>query len=133
MNRQNTHRRGDRRWGLGTRVNGWSPYLPVELRPVQGRPGLAHVLDEATATGAARAVVVHHPYYTSLIECTRQVLTPGAVARYQLLTHQPVGRHPSADRMQVDFVAQHGRYADVTSIFNGAEHLRTGDLCAGVR
>jgi hypothetical protein len=29
----------------------------------------------------------------------------------------------------VDFIAQHGRYADVTSALNGTEHLHTGDIC----
>ncbi|MFA7764751.1 hypothetical protein [Streptomyces sp. NRRL S-448] len=48
--------------GLGTRVTGWSLFLPKEFRPVEGRPGLLYVLEESAATGAARAVVVHHPY-----------------------------------------------------------------------
>ncbi|MFF3630126.1 sugar phosphate nucleotidyltransferase [Streptomyces sp. NPDC002164] len=114
--------------GLGTRVGSWSPYLPKELRPVHGRPGLAHILDEAAATGSRHAVVVHHPYYTPLIDWTRQVLAPGALARYQALTNQPLGQPPSAEVLQLDFIAQHGRYADVTSVLNGAEHLRTGEF-----
>ncbi|MEU5148656.1 hypothetical protein AB0G42_15885 [Streptomyces yangpuensis] len=48
--------------GLGTRVTGWLLFLPKEFRPVEGRPGLLYVLEESAATGAARAVVVHHPY-----------------------------------------------------------------------
>ncbi|MEV5129101.1 hypothetical protein ACN6K8_000265 [[Kitasatospora] papulosa] len=115
--------------GLGTRVAGWSPFLPKELRPVQGRPGLLHVLEEAARIGADRAVVVHHPYYAPLIDWTRQVLAPGAQARYRQLAHQPVGHHPLTERMQVDFIAQCGRYADITSALNGAEHLNTGDIC----
>ncbi|MEV8230608.1 sugar phosphate nucleotidyltransferase [Streptomyces sp. NPDC079167] len=115
--------------GLGTRVSGWSPFLPKELRPVQGRPGLLHVLEEAARLGADRAVVVHHPYYAPLIDWTRQVLAPGAQARYRQLAHQPAGHHPLTERMQVDFIAQHGRYADITSALNGAEHLHAGDIC----
>lgn len=115
--------------GLGTRVADWSPFLPKELRPVQGRPGLLHVLEEAATMGADRAVVVHHPYYAPLIEWTRQVLAPGAQARYRQLAHQPGGHRPLTDLMQVDFIAQHGRYADITSALNGAEHLNTGDIC----
>ncbi|MEL5954100.1 NTP transferase domain-containing protein [Streptomyces sp. CLV115] len=115
--------------GLGTRVGGWSPFLPKELRPVQGRPGLVHVLEEAAVLGADRAVVVHHPYYAPLIDWARQVLTPGALSRYQRLAHQPVGHVPPAERLRVDFIPQHGRYADVTSALNGAEHLHTGDIC----
>ncbi|WP_159046541.1 sugar phosphate nucleotidyltransferase [Streptomyces sp. XY413] len=114
--------------GLGTRVAGWSPFLPKEFRPVGGRPGLLHVLESA-ASGAPRAVVVHHPYYAPLIDWTSQVVAPGALARYQELAQQPVGRRPSTEALRVDFIAQHGPYADVTSAFNGAEHLRTGDIC----
>ncbi|MBT2405546.1 MULTISPECIES: NTP transferase domain-containing protein [unclassified Streptomyces] len=114
--------------GLGTRVGSWSPYLPKELRPVSGRPGLAHIVDEAAALGSGHAVVVHHPYYTPLIDWTRQVLAPGALARYQTLTNQPPAQPSAADCLQVDFIAQHGRYADITSVLNGAEHLRTGDF-----
>ncbi|WRZ82656.1 NTP transferase domain-containing protein [Streptomyces sp. NBC_01022] len=115
--------------GLGTRVAGWSPFLPKELRPVQGRPGLVHVLEEAANLGVDRAVVVHHPYYAPIIDWTRQVLAPGALARYRQLAHQPAEQPPLIERMQVDFIAQHGRYADITSALNGAEHLHTGDVC----
>ncbi|MBT2394714.1 NTP transferase domain-containing protein [Streptomyces sp. ISL-100] len=114
--------------GLGTRVGSWSPYLPKELRPVCGRPGLAHIVDEAAAIGSDRAVVVHHPYYTPLIDWTRQVLAPGALARYQSLTNQLPVQPRAADHLQVDFIAQHGRYADVTSVLNGSEHMRTGEF-----
>lgn len=114
--------------GLGTRVAGWSPFLPKEFRPVGGRPGLLHVLEESAATGAVRAVVVHHPYYAPLINWTSQVVAPGALARYQELAQQPIGHSPT-EGLKVDFVAQHGRYADITSALNGADHLRTGDVC----
>ncbi|AVH55635.1 MULTISPECIES: sugar phosphate nucleotidyltransferase [Streptomyces] len=114
--------------GLGTRVGGWSQYLPKELRPVRGRPGLAHIVDEAGATGAERAVVVHHPYYTPLVPWTRRVLAPGALARYQLLARQPVEEPRPADRVRVGFIPQRGRYADVTSVLEGAEHVRSGDV-----
>ncbi|MFD0352903.1 sugar phosphate nucleotidyltransferase [Streptomyces sp. NPDC127110] len=115
--------------GLGTRVTGWSPFLPKEFRPVGGRPGLLHVLEESAASGAARAVVVHHPYYAPLIDWTSQVVAPGALARYQEIAQQPVGRQPLAEGLHVDFIPQHGRYADITSALNGADHLRTGDIC----
>ncbi|MEV7869160.1 NTP transferase domain-containing protein [Streptomyces sp. NPDC088124] len=115
--------------GLGTRVGGWSPFLPKEFRPIGGRPGLVHVLEEVAAIGADRAVVVHHPYYAPLIDWARQVLAPGALARYQALTRQPAtAPRPPTERLRVDFIAQHGRYADITSALNGAEHLRTGHI-----
>lgn len=114
--------------GLGTRVGGWSPFLPKEFRPVGDRPGLVHVLEEAAALGHQRTVVVHHPYYAPLIDWTRQIVAPGALARYQALAHQPISQHPPAESLRIEFVAQHGRYADLTSVLNGAEHLNTGDI-----
>ncbi|MET9142948.1 NTP transferase domain-containing protein [Streptomyces sp. NPDC004042] len=114
--------------GLGTRVGNWSPYLPKELRPVGGRPGLTHIVDEVAAAGSDRTVVVHHPYYTPLIDWTRQVLGPGALARYRTLTNQIPTQPKAADRVRVEFIAQRGRYADVTSVLNGAEHLCTGEV-----
>jgi len=115
--------------GLGTRLGGWSPYLPKEFRPVADRPGLVHVLDEAAASGAEHAVVVHHPYYAALIDWTRQAVAPGAQAQYQQLARQPISRRPPLEHLRVDFISQRGRYADLTSALNGCEHLRTGDVC----
>lgn len=114
--------------GLGTRVRGWSPILPKEFRPVGGRPGLLHVLEEAAAAGAERAVMVHHPYYTPLFGWIHQVLAPGALARYQELADQPVSARPPAENLWLDFIAQRGRYADITSALNGAQHLRSGNV-----
>ncbi|MFD7896941.1 hypothetical protein [Streptomyces sp. NPDC059743] len=111
--------------GLGTRVGDWSLFLPKEFRPVQGRPGLVHVLEEAAALGAQRAVVVHHRYYAPLINWTRQVLAPGAVARYQELAGQTGGPRPPIEDLRVVFIPQYGRYADITSALNGAQHLRS--------
>lgn len=114
--------------GLGTRVGTRSPYLPKELRPVGGRPGLAHIVDDAAALGSNQAVVVHHPYYTPLIDWTRQVLSPGALARYHELTSQDAGQIPPAEHLHLDFIAQHGRYADVTCVINDAEHVDAREL-----
>ncbi|WP_328505584.1 hypothetical protein [Streptomyces sp. NBC_00391] len=73
-------------------------------------------------------MVVHHPYYTPLVPWTRQVLAPGALAQYQALARQPVDEPRPADRLRVDFIPQQVRYADVTSVLEGAEHLRSGDV-----
>ncbi|MCX5395585.1 NTP transferase domain-containing protein [Streptomyces sp. NBC_00102] len=108
--------------GLGSRVAGWSRYFPKEFRPVNGRPGLTHVLDEAATARAGRVVVVHHPYYNPLIEWARHVLAPGAQSHYNDLVREPNER-PALPA--VEFVAQHGPYADITSVLNGAEHLGT--------
>ncbi|MGW5234607.1 sugar phosphate nucleotidyltransferase [Streptomyces nodosus] len=115
--------------GLGTRVNGWSRFLPKEFRPVGGRPGLLHVLTEAAATGIRHAVVVHHPYYTPFIDWARQTLAPDALAHYQELAQQPVSFPPPTEDLQVDFIAQRGRYADITSALNGSQHLRSANVC----
>ncbi|MFF2331418.1 MULTISPECIES: NTP transferase domain-containing protein [unclassified Streptomyces] len=108
--------------GLGSRVAGWSRYLPKEFRPVKGRPGLMHVLDEAATARADRIVVVHHPYYNPLIQWARHVLNPGAQSQYDDLVREPNERIALPT---VEFVAQHGPYADITSVLNGAEHLGT--------
>ncbi|MEU6467479.1 sugar phosphate nucleotidyltransferase [Streptomyces sp. NPDC046976] len=113
--------------GLGTRVSGWSPLLPKEFRPVGGRPGLLHVLAETAAAGVRHAVVVHHPYYTPVIDWTRQTLAPGALTRYQQLAQQPVSPDPLTG-LRVDFIAQRGRYADITSALNGSQYLRSGHV-----
>ncbi|MFF2546645.1 hypothetical protein ACFVUY_29375 [Kitasatospora sp. NPDC058063] len=114
--------------GLGTRVAGWSRMLPKEFRPVGGQPGLLHVLEEAVVGGAERAVVVHHPYYEGFYGWPCQALSPDAHRRYeQAAGRQLVGPRPAAG-LDVDFVAQYGRYADITSVLNGSVHLRTGTL-----
>jgi UTP-glucose-1-phosphate uridylyltransferase len=32
--------------GLGTRIAGWARYVPKEFYPVEGRPGIVHLLEE---------------------------------------------------------------------------------------
>ncbi|MDH6107957.1 hypothetical protein [Kitasatospora sp. MAP12-44] len=113
--------------GLGTRVAGWSTFMPKEFRPVEGRPGIVHVLQEAEAGGAQRAVVVHHPYYIGLADWASQVFGPGGTARYRQLAKQAAGQQQPLG-LRVNFVPQRGRYADVTSALNGSEYLRTGTI-----
>ncbi|MFJ6382736.1 hypothetical protein ACIQI7_22385 [Kitasatospora sp. NPDC092039] len=114
--------------GLGTRVAGWSRLLPKEFRPVGGQPGLLHVLEEAVAGGAERAVVVHHPYYAGFYAWPCHALSPDAHRRYQEATGTwQIGPQPAAG-LDVEFMAQRGRYADLTSVLNGSVHLRTGNL-----
>jgi UDPglucose 6-dehydrogenase len=112
--------------GLGTRVSNWSAFLPKELRPVDGRPAIVHALEEAAAAGAGRAVVVHHPYYTPLMTWLSHVIAPTTLGEYQRLTEQD----PRLDLAALDvaFIPQTGRYADVTSALNGASHLGTGHI-----
>lgn len=116
--------------GLGTRVASWAHVLPKEFQPVEGRPGLLHILDEIAAAGTMEAVLVYHRYYEPFIAWIRQVLRPGGGAGYRALaglTPEPDGGH---ERLRLRFVRQHGAYADITSVLNGAAHLPAGPLYA---
>lgn len=115
--------------GLGTRVAGWSPLLPKEFRPVGARPGLMHVLDEVAASGLKRAVMVHHPYYGRFFDWMRQALTPEAMTRYRQAAGAPQLGGFLDGGVDVRFVAQRGRYADITSALNGSQELRSGQVC----
>ena len=37
-------------------------YIPKEFYPVDGRPGIVHLLEEIAALGPAEVVIVCHPY-----------------------------------------------------------------------
>lgn len=106
--------------GLGTRVAGWSALVPKEWAPVDGQPGIVHLLDEIAALGPAEVVVVYHPYYEPLIHWARQALT--STARYWQTAGLPVPppRWPGLD---LRFAAQQGPYSAVTSILNTADQL----------
>ena len=41
--------------GLGTRVHGWARFIPKEFYPVDGRPGITHLLEEIAALGPGRS------------------------------------------------------------------------------
>ena len=114
--------------GLGTRVASWSAFLPKELAPVDGQPGLVHLLEEISALGPARVVLVYHPYYRPFIRWARRALTAGATARYRRAAGLPITHPPRWEHLDLAFMAQRGAYADVTSVLNGATRLRTGDL-----
>jgi UTP-glucose-1-phosphate uridylyltransferase len=114
--------------GLGTRVAHWSRYLPKEFYPVDGEPGIVRLLTEIAALGPARVVIVYHPYYAPFIRWAKRALRPSGRAQYQNLTRQPATTRHAVEDLDLTFVRQHGPYADVTSILNGAARLRGGDL-----
>ncbi|GAA1657415.1 glycosyltransferase family protein [Fodinicola feengrottensis] len=115
--------------GLGTRAASWSQFLPKEFYPVQGRPGIAHLLDEIAAVGPARAAIVYHPYYETFVRWARLTLSAGAQYRYRTLARQPVAIRSAWADLDVIFVRQRGDYADITSVLNGAATLHPpGDL-----
>jgi MobA-like NTP transferase domain len=109
--------------GLGTRVHSWARYLPKEFLPVDGRPGIVHVLEEIAHLGPAHVVIVHHPYYQAFAAWAGQALSPHGRARYLRAAARPFPGHDPTGDLVVDFVAQHGPYADLTSVINAADHF----------
>jgi UTP-glucose-1-phosphate uridylyltransferase len=115
--------------GLGTRVAPWARHIPKEFQPVAGRPGILHLLDELTALAPARVVVVYHPFYEPFIAWAKTTLASGGQAAYQRAARLPRTDLPLHEQLDLRFIPQRGRYADVTSVLNGADHLRAaGDM-----
>ncbi|MFC0528588.1 sugar phosphate nucleotidyltransferase [Phytohabitans kaempferiae] len=110
--------------GLGTRVAPWARHIPKEFHPVAGRPGILHLLDELTALAPARVVVVYHPFYEPFIAWAKTTLSRGGQAAYQRAARLPNTDPPLHEQLDLRFIPQRGRYADVTSVLNGADHLR---------
>ena len=110
--------------GLGTRVSSWSRYLPKEFYPVDGRPGIAHLLDEIAALGPAEVAIIYHPYYEAFAAWARTALSPEGQDRYHQAARIRDASWPAG--LTVSLVPQHGPYADITSVHNGADHLAAG-------
>jgi UTP-glucose-1-phosphate uridylyltransferase len=115
--------------GLGTRVHHWARYLPKEFYPVAGRPGITWILEEIAGLGAAHVVIVHHPYYRAFADWASHALSCYAETRYLRAAGRPIADHETRRSPEISFVAQNGRYGDLTSVLNGADHfLALGDL-----
>jgi len=108
--------------GLGTRVHGWARFIPKEFYPVDGRPGIACLLDEISGLGPARVVIVYHPYYEQFAAWGRQVLSSHDHARYASAAGRQVPVAVPAG-LTVSLIPQHGPYGDLTSVLNGADYL----------
>jgi UTP-glucose-1-phosphate uridylyltransferase len=108
--------------GLGTRIAGWARYIPKEFFPVEGRPGIVHLLEEISALGPAEVVIVCHPYYDTFTTWARAALSPGGHDSYQQAARLPAAAPPAAG-LTVSFITQQGPYADITSVLNGAGYL----------
>ncbi|MEU4224250.1 transcriptional regulator [Nonomuraea sp. NPDC026600] len=117
--------------GLGTRVRSWARYLPKEFLPVDGRPGIVHILEEIAQLGPAHVVIVHHPYYASFAEWARQALSPHSRSRYLRAAGQDLFEPDRYRHLRVEFVAQRGPYADLTSVFNADDHFASTPAGAG--
>jgi len=108
--------------GLGTRIAGWARYIPKEFYPVDGRPGIVHLLEEIAALGPAEVVIVTHPYYHASTSWARAALSQDGHDSYLHAARLPAAASPAA-ALTVSFITQHGPYADITSVLNGAGHL----------
>jgi UTP-glucose-1-phosphate uridylyltransferase len=114
--------------GLGTRIAGWARYIPKEFYPVDGRPGIVHLMEEIAQAAPAEAVVVCHPYYRGFTAWARTVLSEDAHDEYTRAARLPASPAPAAG-VTVTFIAQSGPYADLSSVLNGAAYFRQpGDL-----
>jgi UTP-glucose-1-phosphate uridylyltransferase len=108
--------------GLGTRIAGWAQYIPKEFYPADGRPGIVHLLEEISALGPAEVVIVCHPYYNAFTTWARTALSPDGHDSYQRAARLPAMASPT-DGLTISFISQHGPYADITSVLNGASYL----------
>lgn len=108
--------------GLGTRIAGWARYIPKEFYPVEGRPGIVHLLEEISVLGPAEVVIVCHPHYDAFTTWTRAALSPDGHDSYLHAARLPAAASPTAG-FTVSFITQHGPYADITSVLNGASYF----------
>jgi hypothetical protein len=84
-------------------------------------------LEEIAELGAAHAVIVHHPYYRAFAEWACQAISSYGETRYRRAAGQPIADHGTGRGPVISFVAQHGRYGDLTSVLNGADHFPAAD------
>ena len=113
--------------GLGTRIAGWARYVPKEFYPVDGRPGIVHLLEEIAQPGPAEVVIVCHPYYEAFTRWAGEALGQQGHDSYSRAAGLPATAVPA--ELTVTFITQRGPYADLTSVLNGASHFAAaGDL-----
>ncbi|MGD0608008.1 MAG: NUDIX domain-containing protein [Streptosporangiaceae bacterium] len=112
--------------GLGTRIAGWARYIPKEFYPVDGRPGIVHLLEEIAQTGPAEVVIVCHPYYEAFTRWAGEALSQQGHDSYSHAAGLPAAATPAG--LTVTTISQHGPYADITSVLNGSGHLAAGDV-----
>lgn len=108
--------------GLGTRIASWARYIPKEFYPVDGRPGIVHLLEEIAALGPAEVVIVCHPYYDAFTSWARAALSQDGHDSYHHAARLSAAALPLA-ALTVSFITQDGPYADITSVLNGAGYL----------
>lgn len=115
--------------GLGTRVASWSRHIPKEFQPVAGKPGIVHLLNELEALAPAQVVTIYHPFYEPFIAWAKTTLTRGGRFTYELASGQPSMSPLPHERLDLQFIPQHGPYGDITSVLNGAaQHPDATDI-----
>ena len=81
--------------GLGTRIPGWARYIPKEFYPVEGRPGIVHLLEEISVLGPAEVVIVCHPYYDAFTTWARAAFSPDGHDSYLHAARLPAAASPA--------------------------------------
>lgn len=109
--------------GLGTRIASWARYIPKEFYPVDGRPGIVHLLEEIAALGPAEVVIVCHPYYDAFTSWARAALSQDGHNSYHHAAQLPASKATPSAALTASFITQDGPYADITSVLNGARYL----------
>ncbi len=117
--------------GLGTRVHEWARYLPKEWQPVDGRPGIIHILKEIADLGPAQVVIVYHPYYEPFVTWARQTLSLDGHHRYLRSAGRALRGDTLPHELALEWVPQRGSYGDITSVLNGVDHF-TGQQAPNV-
>lgn len=107
--------------GLGTRIAGWARYISKEFYPVEGRPGIVHLIEEISALGPAEVVIVCHPYYDAFTRWAHAALSQDGHDSYLRAARLPAAA--GQRRRSRSASSQHGPYADITSVLNGAGYL----------
>ena len=82
--------------GLGIRIAGWARDIPKEFYPVEGRPGIVHLLEEISVLGPAEVVIVCHPYYDAFTTWARAALSPDGHDSYLHAARLPAAASPTA-------------------------------------
>jgi NDP-sugar pyrophosphorylase family protein len=82
--------------GLGTRIAGWARYIPKEFYPIEGRPGIVHLLEEISVLGPAEVVIVCRPYYDAFTTWARAAPGPEGHDSYLRAARLPAAGLPTA-------------------------------------
>ncbi len=116
--------------GLGTRVSQWSQILPKELLPVDGVPGIIHLIKEASTLNPGTIYVVYHPHYEQLIRWVKDCVNTNS-SQYHAFT-KTLGKNTTPllgdSHLQIEFVPETGIYCDLSSLLTVNNLLKTDNF-----